>query len=230
MTIPRHIAFIPDGNRRWAEKHYPGSFGHKTGADILIDTVKAAKKIGVKVVTFYSFSTENWVRSQEEVDALMWLFHTYLIDNRETMLEEGIRLGIIGDLARVPNPARSTILETKELTKHCTGIDMVLAINYGGRDEITRAVKKIAKGVHDQTIDPETIDEHMIAKHLDTHPWGDPELLVRTSGEMRLSNFLIWQLSYAEIHIVDALWPEFTPQHLQDAIAAYQKRERRHGQ
>lgn len=231
--IPKHIAFIPDGNRRWAERNNKynqnSSFGHRPGADILIDTVKAAKELGVKVVTFYTFSTENWVRKKEEVDALMWLFHSYLISNREMMLEEGIRLGIIGDLSKIPNPARDTILETKEITKKCNDIDMVLAINYGGRDEIARAVRKIAEDVQSNALHPSQIDESLISKTLDTHPYGDPDLLVRTSGEMRLSNFLIWQLSYAELYVVDVLWPDFSAGHLLDAVTGFQKRERRHG-
>ena len=231
--VPKHIAFIPDGNRRWAQKSnqytQKRSFGHRSGADTLIDTVKAAKELGVKVVTFYSFSTENWVRPEEEVEALMWLFHSYLICNRETMLEEGIRVGVIGDLSKIPNPAQETILETIEITKECHGIDMVLAINYGGRDEIRRAMKAIAEKVEEGTLSPYDITENLISKHMDTHPWGDPGLLIRTSGEMRISNFLIWQLSYAEFHVVDVLWPEFSSRHLLDAVAAFQKRERRLG-
>lgn len=232
-AVPKHIAFIPDGNRRWALKcsqyNSSNSFGHRSGADTLIDIVKAAKELGVKAVTFYSFSTENWIRPQDEVDALMWLFHSYLVSNRETMLEEGIRLGTIGDLSKIPSPAYDTILETLEATKDCRGIDMVLAINYGGRDEIRRAVKKIADDVVRGVILPQEITENLISKHMDTHPWGDPDLLIRTSGEMRISNFLIWQLSYAELHVIDVLWPEFTHLHLLDAISSFQKRERRLG-
>lgn len=232
-SLPRHIAFIPDGNRRWAEKNREfnrnASFGHRSGADTLMDIVKAAKELGVKVVTFYSFSTENWLRRKEEVDALMWLFHTYLIANQETMLEEGIRLGVIGDLSKIPNPAQETILETQEMTSACSSIDMVLAINYGGRDEIARAVRKIALAIEQGEISSEEINENVIAKHLDTSPYGDPELLVRTSGEMRISNFLNWQLSYTELYVANVLWPEFSSKHLLDAVVDYQKRDRRHG-
>lgn len=228
--IPRHIAFIPDGNRRWAEREQRTcSFGHRSGADILIDTVKAAKELGVKVVTFYTFSTENWNRPPGEVDALMWLFHSYLLNNRKTMLDEGIRLGIIGDLSKIPNPAHDTILETIEATKECCRIDMVLAINYGGRDELLRAFKKMAHAIEEGLITTDSVDESTIASCLDTCPWGDPELLIRTSGEMRISNFLIWQLSYTELYVVDALWPEFDHLHLLEAVAAYQKRQRRLG-
>lgn len=228
--VPRHIAFIPDGNRRWAEKQQrTSSFGHKSGADILIDTVKAAKELGVKVVTFYTFSTENWTRPPGEVDALMWLFHSYLLNNRQTMLKEGIRLGIIGDLSKIPNPAHDTILESIEATKDCSHIDMVLAINYGGRDELLRAFKKVARSLENKMLTAEEIDESTIASCLDTFPWGDPELLIRTSGEMRISNFLIWQLSYTELYVADALWPEFSHLHLLEAVVAYQKRQRRLG-
>lgn len=228
--IPQHIAFIPDGNRRWAEKQErTSSFGHRSGADILIDTVKAAKELGVKIVTFYTFSTENWNRPQGEVDALMWLFHSYLESNRNTMLEEGIRLSVIGDISKIPNPAYDTIIDSIEATKGCAQIDMVLAINYGGRNELLRAFKKMAQDLERKEIDLNAVNEATISSYLDTSPWRDPDLLVRTSGEMRISNFLIWQLSYTELYVTDALWPEFSHHHLLDAVAAYQKRQRRLG-
>jgi undecaprenyl diphosphate synthase len=229
-TIPRHIAIIPDGNRRWAKRQQTHqNNGHQNGADILIDIVRAAKELGIEAITYYTFSTENWVRSKEEVDFLMWLIESYLIEQRPTMLEEGIRLQTIGDLSTVPASLQATIAETKYLTKECEGIDMILAVNYGGRNEICRAIKEIVKGCDKGKINSEDINEELISKHLDTALWSDPDLFIRTSGEMRLSNFMIWQLSYTELYVCDALWPDFTSLHLYEAVLEFQKRERRLG-
>lgn len=229
-SIPHHIAIIPDGNRRWAQRQSISTDqGHKNGADIIIETVKAAKELGVGALTFYTFSTENWVRPKEEVDALMWLIETYLIEQRDSMVTEGIRLQTIGDLSQLSLSIRQTIEETKEITSHGKEIDLILAINYGGRDEITRGVKKIVADVKKGLLSEKDIDEEIIAKYLDTSPWQDPELLIRTSGQIRVSNFLIWQISYSEIYVHDVLWPDFSPQHLYQAIRAYQSRDRRLG-
>lgn len=224
--IPKHIAIIPDGNRRWARKQELSSGeGHNQGADILMDVVKSGKELGVKVMTFYTFSTENWSRSPEEVEALMWLLQTYLTDQAQEMIDCGIRFNCIGDISKLPSYLIETIQKTKALTADCDKIEMVLALNYGGRDEICRAVKAILKeGKQEEDITPS-----LISKHLDTAPWGDPDLLVRTSGEMRISNFLLWQLSYTEIVVTDVLWPDFQPRHLYEAIYTFQQRDRRLG-
>lgn len=228
--IPKHVAIIPDGNRRWAQKQESSTeHGHQQGADIIIDVVNAAKELGIKAITIYAFSTENWKRPQSEVDALMWLIETYLIEQRGRMLKEGIRLNTIGDLALLSSEMQQTIQDTKELTAECDNVDLILAINYGGRNEITRAIRRIAKDTASGVLSEEQIDERTVAKYLDTSPWGDPELLIRTSGQMRISNFLVWQISYSELYVVDVLWPDFRPKHLYDAIIDYQQRERRLG-
>jgi len=228
--IPKHVAIIPDGNRRWAQrKEASPEHGHQQGADIIIDIVNAAKELGIKAITIYAFSTENWKRPQSEVDTLMWIIETYLIEQRGRMVAEGIRLNTIGDLEPLSSEMQQTIQETKEMTAECDNVDLILAINYGGRNEIMRAVKKIVKDAKNGVLSEELIDERTVAKYLDTTPWGDPELLIRTSGQMRISNFLVWQISYSELHVVDVLWPDFKPKHFYDAIINYQQRERRLG-
>lgn len=228
--IPRHIAIIPDGNRRWAKHH--GKIiqgGHRAGANIIIDTVKAAKEIGVKTVTFYLFSTENWSRPKTEIAALMWLLKEFLINQCQEMLAHGVKLNTIGNLSAFAPDVREVIEKTREKTAHCDEIDMVLALNYGARDEIRRAVQKVIDGALEGNTAREEITEASIAKHLDTAPWGDPELLIRTSGEMRISNFLLWQLSYTELYVTDVLWPDFRPHHLLEAVIDFQQRDRRLG-
>lgn len=224
--IPHHIAIIPDGNRRWAKKQAsPTEKGHQEGADTLIDTTNAAKELGVKVVTFYTFSTENWSRPKTEVQAFLWLLERYLREQKQTMATQGIRLRWIGNLEGVPESLRAATLEAEEATAHCDEIELVLAINYGGRDDIRRAVQKIV----DKKIDKNEITEELISEHLDTHPWKDPDLLIRASGEHRISNFLMWQISYSEIYISNVLWPDFNAKHLLEAVLSYQERERRLG-
>lgn len=228
--IPQHLAFIPDGNRRWAKKQQMQvAEGHREGSDNLIEIVKAGKELGIKNFTFYLFSTENWCRPQDEIDALMWLLHTYLIEQRSTFLEEGTRLCTIGDLSSLPEYVQETIRDTKAATANCTDVNLIFALNYGSRDEIKRAVKAITQDVIDQKISPAMISEELIANYLDTSPWGDPDMMIRTSGELRLSNFLLWQMSYAEIYACNVLWPDFTPWHLLEALMSYQYRERRLG-
>lgn len=228
--VPSHIAIIPDGNRRWAKnQNLSASQGHEEGAASLVDIVCAAKDLGVKTVTFYLFSTENWRRHQDEVDALMMLLHLFLIDQRPTMLKEGIRLRTIGVGSKLPEYVQQTIRESETATMHCDMVDMVLALNYGARDEIKRAIQTLAKKASEGSLTPETIDEELIGKTLDTAPFGDPELLIRTGGELRISNFLLWQLSYAEIYVTEILWPNFKPLNLYEAVLSYQQRERRFG-
>ncbi|MBA3238290.1 MAG: di-trans,poly-cis-decaprenylcistransferase [Parachlamydiaceae bacterium] len=229
-NIPKHIAMIPDGNRRWAmQQELSTKEGHEEGGNTLIEIVKAACELNIEVMTFYLFSTENWARPELEITALMWLLHVFLLDNLETMLDYGIKLHTIGTLEKLPEYVQETIRQTKIATENCQTIDMVLAINYGSRDEMCRAVRSIAKEVDIGMISPEDISESLIASHLDTAPWKDPDLLIRTSGEKRLSNYLLWQLSYSEIHVTDVLWPNFRPNDLLEALLNYQTRHRRLG-
>lgn len=228
--MPKHIAIIPDGNRRWAKKRFSSIHeGHRQGADTLLEIVKAAKELEIEEITFYSFSTENWNRSKEEVTALMTLFASYLMEQCEEMVQCGIKLETIGDLTPLPSYLKRAIQETKEATAECSKIRLILAFNYGSRNEICRAVKRLLEDYDLNHLKKEDIDEATISSYLDTHQWRDPELLIRTSGEMRVSNFLLWQISYAEIHVSSVLWPDFTPAHLIDAILDYQSRERRWG-
>jgi undecaprenyl diphosphate synthase len=228
--IPHHVAIIPDGNRRWAKKqteHFQK--GHEAGAGNLIEIVKAGKELGIKTLTFYLFSTENWTRSEEEVAALMWLLQVFLRENCREMQEEGVRLKTIGDLSALPNDALAVLQETMEATAHCDQLEMVLALNYGGRDEIRRAFHHILDHYSEGKLRKEEVTETLIASYLDTKHWKDPDLLIRTSGEIRISNFLLWQLSYTEIYSTELLWPEFTPDDLLDAVLDFQKRDRRLG-
>lgn len=228
--IPRHVAIIPDGNRRWArQQQSEASEGHREGANTIMDIVKAAKDLGVKVITFYIFSTENWTRPQEEIDAQMWLLQSYLIDQRETMIKNGIQLQTIGDPSLLPPSVLQTVLESKEATAACDKVVMVFALNYGSRDEICRSVKAILNDISLGNLKKEEVTESILSRYLDTAPWGDPDLLIRTSGEMRISNFLLWQISYSEFYVDSAFWPDFTPKHFLKALLCFQGRERRLG-
>lgn len=228
--MPKHIAIIPDGNRRWAKKRLSSvKEGHREGADTLMEVVKAAKELGVAKITFYSFSTENWNRPPEEVTALMALFANYLSEQCEEMVQSGIKLETIGDLTALPAFLCQTIQETKIATRDCQRITLILALNYGSRNEICRAFRAMLEDYDHHCLKKEDVNEETISSYLDTHQWGDPDLLIRTSGELRVSNFLLWQISYSEIHIAPVLWPDFTPQHLIEAIVDFQGRQRRWG-
>ena len=228
--IPHHVAIVMDGNRRWAKKNKLGYLeGHKRGSGNLTSIVRAAVSLGIKVLTVYAFSTENWNRSKTEVSALMHLFKYNLLSYTKKLKKDNVRLRIIGDISMFPKKLQSVFQQSIDETKDGNKIDLVLAINYGGRDEITRAVKNIVSDYSDRKIEKTKITEELISSYLDTSPWPDPDLLIRTSGELRLSNFLLWQMSYAEFYVVDALWPEFSQQHLYEAIIGYQKRKRRFG-
>jgi len=230
MPVPQHVAIIMDGNRRWAKRNnLPCAIGHGKGADTITMIVRAAAKLGIRVLTVYSFSTENWGRSAEEVDALMLLFKMYLERQKDFMVEEGVRLDAIGDLARFPADVREVLDDCRDATKLGKKIDFVLALNYGGRDDIRRAVLAMIDDCENGKLAKETISEKTISQYLDTAKWPDPQLLIRTSGEKRLSNFLLWQLSYAELYVTDVLWPDFTEKDLLDKIWVYQQRERRLG-
>jgi undecaprenyl diphosphate synthase len=224
--IPKHVAIIMDGNRRWArQRGLTPIAGHWEGAEVLTDIVRAASEVGIETVTVYSFSTENWLRPEPEVESLMHLFEVYLTKKKEAMLRDGIRLDTIGDLGRFSPSLQTTFAEVKQATSRCNKINLVLALNYGARDEIRRAMVKIVE----RNFKPEELTEELISKHLDTSPWGDPELMIRTSGELRVSNFLLWQISYAEIYVTEKLWPDFQPKDLIEALEVFQKRGRRIG-
>lgn len=228
--IPRHVAIIPDGNRRWAKnRELHSNSGHHYGADILMDVVKSGVELGIKTMTFYTFSTENWHRNPEEVSGLLWLLQTYLSDKCSEMLEWGIKFQCIGDMEKLPPDLYHTIQETKIATASCDKIEMVLAVNYGSRDELCRAIKSMCRDFSQDVIKKENITADLVSSYLDTNQWPDPELLIRTSGEMRISNFLLWQLSYSEIYVSNVLWPDYRPYHLFEAIYNYQLRERRLG-
>jgi len=228
--VPRHVAIIPDGNRRWARQQSSLiEEGHREGADNLITIVRAAKETGIKTITFYLFSTENWSREPGEVQALMWILENFLVEQRQAMLDGGMRFMTIGNLAGLPETTIRVIEETRQITAHCDKINLVAALNYGSRDELTRALKKIVNDCEQNKISKEEIDETLISKYLDTAPLPDPDLLIRTSGEMRVSNFLLWQISYAEIYSDPVLWPDFRPQNLLEAILYFQTRDRRFG-
>ncbi|MEX1012635.1 MAG: polyprenyl diphosphate synthase [Waddliaceae bacterium] len=222
--LPTHIAIIPDGNRRWAKKNLRKSFfGHKTGSNKIIETVLNISTFGISFVTFYLFSTENWARPKNEIDQLMDLLLEFLIVKREEMIENGIRLETIGDLSQFSEEIQREIKKTKDATKDLDNVCMILALNYGSRNEICRAFNRmIEEGVTE-------LDEKKLSSFLDTAKWPDPDLLIRTSGENRLSNFLLWQLSYAELYITTTLWPDFSKQDLSLAIDWFQKRNRRLG-
>jgi undecaprenyl diphosphate synthase len=227
--IPYHVAIIPDGNRRWARyREEMVLLGHQAGANTLIEIVKAGKELGIKVITFYLFSTENWNRSKEEIVALMWLLEDFLRQRCEEMIQHGVRLMTIGNLKALSPEVQLAIEETMQNTAHCKDIEMIFALNYGGRDDLCRAFKKIVNNYKGE-LTSNDLTEDVISDHLDTATWGDPELLIRTSGEMRISNFLLWQLSYSEIHVTNALWPDFSHEDLLTAIKDFQNRDRRLG-
>jgi undecaprenyl diphosphate synthase len=226
LLVPEHIAIIMDGNRRWAKsKGLPPMMGHWEGAETLGEIVKAAAELGVKTLTVYAFSTENWGRPEAEVEDLMNIFELYLRRKQEVMVRDGVQLGAIGDLSRLPTKVLQAFHQAKKATEHCNRIQLVLALNYGGRDEIRRVISKIVE----EKIPVDQITEECIARYLDTSCYGDPDLLIRTSGEMRVSNFLLWQISYAEIYSAEVLWPDFSPKQLLEAVVVFQKRSRRLG-
>lgn len=228
--IPKHVAIIPDGNRRWAQQATKQTAdGHKRGTGVVTDIVQAAAELGIKVLTFFTFSTENWSRSEHEVKFLMQLLEKNLEDALPKMLAQGVRFSTIGDLSALPPELIEKIKVAKEKTASGNRLELVLATNYGGRDDLKRAVQKIGLACKEGRIDPQAIDEKLISHTLDTAPWPDPDLLIRTSGESRISNFLLWQLSYSELYFTNQLWPEFTPQSFYDAIQSYQTRLRRMG-
>ncbi len=228
--MPRHIAIIMDGNRRWAKAQgKPASFGHKAGAKTLEKIVRYANKIGLEYITVYAFSTENWKRTEEEVKALMTLLQSYLDDYSKRADTENIRVKILGDISALTPGMQKSIYNCMERTKDNTGVTFNIALNYGGRDELVKAIKQIAQEVKEGKVDIQDISEEMVSNNLYTKEEPDPDLLIRTSGEMRLSNFLPWQLVYSEFLFIDKNWPDFTEEDLDSAIMEYQKRTRKFG-
>lgn len=229
-NLPKHIAIIMDGNRRWAKnKGLPISLGHKEGAKTLEKIVRYANKIGIKYITVYAFSTENWKRTEEEVSALMNLFQSYLDDYSKRADSENIKVKIIGSKQGLSEKMKKSIEKCMERTKQNTGITFNIALNYGGRDEIVNAVKSIAEKIEQKEISINEITEQTISDNLYTKNQPDPDILIRTSGELRLSNFLPWQLVYTEFIFVEKNWPDFNEEDLDNAIKIYQKRNRKFG-
>ena len=229
-NMPVHIAIIMDGNRRWAKKQgKSASYGHKEGAKTLENIVRYANKIGLQYITVYAFSTENWKRAEEEVKALMMLLQSYLDDYSKRADTENIRVKILGDISALSEGMQKSIKKCMERTKDNTGVTFNIALNYGGRDEILKAVKQIAGKVKENKIEPEDITEEMISENLYTKDEPDPDLVIRTSGELRLSNFLPWQSVYSELLFIDKNWPDFKEEDLDNAIIEYQKRTRKFG-
>jgi undecaprenyl diphosphate synthase len=229
--IPKHVAIVMDGNGRWAQQRgLKRTDGHAAGEEALFDTVDGALDIGLEWMTVYAFSTENWRRPIDEVRFLMGFNERLLLKRRDDLDERGVRVRFIGRRhGRVPARVRKRIEETEALTKRNRRMTLTFAFNYGGRAEIADAVRQIAERVADGSLDPDRVDEKTIARHLYAPDMPDPDLLVRTSGEYRISNYLLWQLAYAELYFTDVLWPDFRRQHLFDAIADFQHRNRRFG-
>ena len=228
-NLPEHIAIIMDGNRRWAKAHnLDVPQGHKEGAENLKRIAKFANKLGIKYMTVYAFSTENWKRTKEEVGALMKLLKFYIMDFFKSY-DENIKIRVIGRVEDLPKDIIAEIKKVEEMTKNNTGLVLNIAFNYGGRDEITTAVKKIAEKVKNNELDINDIDESVVSNNLYTAGQPDPDLLIRTSGEERISNFLPWQISYSEFVFTDKYWPEYGEKELLESIQVYQKRTRRFG-
>jgi undecaprenyl diphosphate synthase len=229
-NVPNHIAIIMDGNGRWAKKQgMMRVFGHENGTKSVKSTIETAAKLGVKYLTLYAFSTENWNRPKLEVDTLMSLLFKSLKKELKTLNENNIKLNVIGDIEQLPKDVKTELLRVIELTQNNTHMTVTLALSYGSRNEIVEMVKKISSSVKKNIILEADIDESIINKHLYTSNMPDVDLLIRTSGEHRISNFLLWQIAYAELYFTDILWPDFTEDHFCDAILSYQNRERRFG-
>ena len=228
--VPEHIAIILDGNGRWAKKRgMPRNFGHLQGAKNVEQICSDAYDLGVKYLTVYTFSTENWKRSVEEVNGIMNILRQYLNSFKTHVKREKLTVRVIGDRSRLDDDINELIDELWEMSKDHKGLTLTLALNYGGRDEITRAVRKLADQVKEGALLPEQIDEAAISKELDTYYMPDPDLLIRTSGELRLSNYLLWQLAYTEFYFTDVLWPDFDKKELDKGIEYYNGRDRRYG-
>ena len=230
MNIPQHVAIILDGNGRWAKaKGMPRNYGHAQGSKNVEKICEEAWRMGIKYLTVYAFSTENWNRPKEEVNALMKLLRNYMKTCLKTAAKNDMKVRVIGDITKLDEDIQKRILELEEATKNNGGLNFQIAINYGSRDEITRAVRTLAEDVKEGKLMPEEVNEACIERYLDTHDSPDPDLLIRTSGEQRLSNYLLWQLAYTEFYFTDVPWPDFSKQELEKAIEQYNRRDRRYG-
>ncbi|MEO6401422.1 MAG: isoprenyl transferase [Vicinamibacteria bacterium] len=228
--LPRHIAVIMDGNGRWAKSRFlPRLEGHRAGVESVRSVVETAARLGLQALTVYAFSTENWKRPTDEVSGLMGLLKLYIRRELKTLKDNNIRFGVVGGLDGLPKDVSDELRRGIEETSSMTGLKFSLALNYSGRSELTDVVRRIAEAAKSGALDPSAIDESVIEKHLFTAHLPEPDLLIRTSGEMRVSNFLLWQIAYAEIWVTDVLWPDFRRRHLLQAIVDFQKRERRYG-
>lgn len=227
---PHHIAIIMDGNGRWAKgRGLPRAIGHKKGADAVRLAVEGCLERGVKILTLYAFSSENWSRPDDEVSDLMGLLRLYIKKEVKTLLKQGVRLKFIGQRDRLDSDIIKQIEDSEDITKNNDKLTLVIALNYGGQAEIVDAVKKIVAQVESNSLNADQVTEDTISKNLYTAEWADPDLIIRTSGEQRLSNFLLWQAAYSELLFIDSLWPDFNKKSLDDAIEAYHQRERRFG-
>jgi undecaprenyl diphosphate synthase len=229
-TLPVHVAVIMDGNGRWAKKRLLNRIkGHEKGSESVRNVVRTCREIGIRILTLYAFSTENWQRPRSEIVALMALLKKFLISERKEMLDNNIRLNAIGQIDRLPEDVKRELQHSMRLTEKNDGLILNLALSYGGRAEIVKAVKEIAQHIKTGRIDLDSITPDLISKHLYTGTMPDPDLLIRTSGEMRISNFLLWQIAYTEICVTDTLWPDFGKDELLQIFKNYQQRERRFG-
>ncbi len=228
--LPHHVAIIMDGNGRWAERHAMGRImGHRKGADSVRETVRTCRRIGVRYLTLYAFSMENWLRPKAEVRALLRLLTEYLKNEVQEMMDQDIRLAAIGDLESLGAPVNVTLRETMDRTARNQGMVLTLALSYGGRDEMVEAARRMVEDGISGRITPTEVTKELFAGHLSTAGVPDPDLLIRTGGECRISNFLLWQMAYTEFYFTEILWPDFRERHLLKAIADYQQRERRFG-
>ncbi len=230
MDVPQHVAIILDGNGRWAKaKGRPRNYGHIQGSKNVETICEDAWRMGIKYLTVYAFSTENWNRPKDEVDAIMSILRDYMKTCLKTAEKNDMKVRVLGDVSRLDEDIRMRIAELEESSKDHQGLNFQIAINYGSRDEITRAVRHLSQDCVDGKVKPEEITEDMIGQYLDTRGIPDPDLLIRTSGEMRISNFLLWQMAYTEFYFTDVLWPDFTKEDLEKAIEQYNARDRRYG-
>jgi undecaprenyl diphosphate synthase len=228
--LPRHVAIIMDGNGRWAkQKGQERVFGHENGIQSVRETVEAAGELGIQYLTFYAFSTENWCRPKNEVETLMNLLVSAIRNETPELLEKGVRLSAIGDIDSLPEDCRRELFESIELTKNNTRLNVCIALSYSSQWEIIHAVKQIAWQVKEDKLEPDQIDKELFSSYLQTRDVPDPDLLIRTSGELRISNFLLFQIAYSELYFTPVLWPDFRKQHFYQAIMDYQRRERRFG-
>jgi undecaprenyl diphosphate synthase len=228
--VPEHVAIIMDGNGRWAKKHGQARlFGHANGVESVRSTLKGARRLGVKFLTLYAFSTENWGRPKDEIDGLMSLIIKSITNELEEVHKNGVKILCIGDQSQLPKDAREEIQKAIKITQDNKDITLVVALNYSSRWEITKAIKEIAIDIKKEVIQPENVSDELISSYLSTREIPDPDLLIRTSGEFRISNFLLWQIAYTEFHFTDVLWPDFRDEDLYRAVIDYQSRERRFG-